>query len=56
MKHVVERFGPDANKEVLLLCIGITSCIGRFIFGRVADYIPGVQKVYLQVSTVFLSL
>lgn len=53
MKHVEERFGPESNKEVLLLCIGITSCIGRFIFGRVADYIPGVNKVYLQVSTVF---
>lgn len=49
MKHVEERFGPETNKEVLLLCIGITSCIGRFIFGRVADYIPGVKKVYLQV-------
>lgn len=53
MKHVEERFGPETNKEVLLLCIGITSCIGRFIFGRVADYIPGVKKVYLQVSAVF---
>lgn len=50
MKHVEERFGPETNKEVLLLCIGITSCIGRFIFGRVADYIPGVNKVYLQVN------
>lgn len=53
MKHVEERFGPETNKEVLLLCIGITSCIGRFIFGRAADYIPGVKKVYLQVSAVF---
>lgn len=51
MKHVEERFGPETNKEVLLLCIGITSCIGRFIFGRVADYVPGVKKVYLQVRS-----
>ncbi|XP_066533617.1 monocarboxylate transporter 10 [Hoplias malabaricus] len=51
MKHVEERFGPDANKEVLLMCIGITSGVGRLIFGRVADYVPGVYKVYLQVCS-----
>ncbi|XP_029966242.1 monocarboxylate transporter 10 isoform X2 [Salarias fasciatus] len=51
MNHVEERFGTDANKEVLLMCIGITSGIGRLIFGRVADYVPGVYKVYLQVSS-----
>ncbi|XP_062406528.1 monocarboxylate transporter 10 [Sardina pilchardus] len=51
MKHVEERFGPDANKEVLLMCIGITSAVGRLIFGRVADYVPGVNKVYLQVAS-----
>ncbi|KAF7650537.1 hypothetical protein LDENG_00123850 [Lucifuga dentata] len=51
MKHVEERFGTDANKEVLLMCIGITSGVGRLIFGRVADYVPGVNKVYLQVAS-----
>lgn len=51
MKHVEERFGKDANKEVLLMCIGITSGVGRLIFGRVADYVRGVNKVYLQVSS-----
>ena len=50
MKHVEERFGKEANKEVLLMCIGITSGVGRLIFGRVADYVSGVNKVYLQVS------
>lgn len=54
MKHVEERFGLDANKEVLLMCIGITSCVGRLIFGRVADYVHGVNKVYLQVSSFFI--
>ena len=49
MKHVEERFGADANKEVLLMCIGVTSGVGRLIFGRVADYVEGVNKVYLQV-------
>uniref|UniRef100_W5L3R1 Monocarboxylate transporter 10 n=1 Tax=Astyanax mexicanus TaxID=7994 RepID=W5L3R1_ASTMX len=51
MKHVEERFGTDANKEVLLMCIGITSGIGRLIFGRVADYVPWVHKVFLQVAS-----
>lgn len=50
MQHVEERFGKDTNKEVLLLCIGITSFFGRLIVGIVADYVSGVNKVYLQVS------
>lgn len=54
MKHVEEQFGKDANKEVLLMCIGITSAVGRLIFGRVADYVPGVNKVYLQVASFFV--
>lgn len=49
MKHVEERFGKEASKEVLLMCIGITSGVGRLIFGRAADYVNGVNKVYLQV-------
>ncbi|XP_018415773.1 PREDICTED: monocarboxylate transporter 10 [Nanorana parkeri] len=53
MKHVEERLGPDVSQEVLLLCIGVTSGVGRLIFGRVADYIPGVKKVYLQVVSFF---
>ncbi|KAM3602776.1 uncharacterized protein V6R79_010387 [Siganus canaliculatus] len=51
MNHVEERFGQDANKEVLLMCIGITSMVGRLIFGRLADYVHGVNKVYLQVTS-----
>ena len=56
MKHVEERFGEDANKEVLLMCIGVTSGVGRLIFGRVADYVQGVNKVYLQVKSTNLGL
>ncbi|XP_008296512.1 monocarboxylate transporter 10 [Stegastes partitus] len=54
MNHVEERFGADTNKEILLMCIGITSCFGRLIFGRVADYITGVNKIYLQVTSFFI--
>lgn len=49
MNHVKDRFGNSMPEEVLLLCLGITSGVGRLIFGRVADYIPGAKKVYLQV-------
>ncbi|XP_022624605.1 monocarboxylate transporter 10 [Seriola dumerili] len=54
MQHVVETFGKEARKEVLLMCIGITSCVGRLIFGRVADYVSGPNKVYLQVTSFFV--
>ncbi|KAM7367567.1 hypothetical protein PAMP_013855 [Pampus punctatissimus] len=54
VKHVNDRFGKDANDVVLLMCIGITSGVGRLIFGRVVDYIPGVNKVFLQVTSFFV--
>ncbi|OCT78159.1 monocarboxylate transporter 10 [Xenopus laevis] len=53
MKHVRETLGEDVKEEVLLLCIGVTSGVGRLVFGRVADFIPGVKKVYLQVVSFF---
>ncbi|XP_037376130.1 monocarboxylate transporter 10 [Talpa occidentalis] len=57
MKYVNERFQDETNKEVVLMCIGITSGVGRLLFGRIADYVPGVKKVYLQVlSFLFIGL
>ncbi|XP_006839990.1 PREDICTED: monocarboxylate transporter 10 [Chrysochloris asiatica] len=57
MKYVNERFNDESNKEVVLMCIGITSGVGRLLFGRIADYVPGVKKIYLQVlSFVFIGL
>uniref|UniRef100_UPI00398F6E82 monocarboxylate transporter 10 n=1 Tax=Pristiophorus japonicus TaxID=55135 RepID=UPI00398F6E82 len=50
MKHVKETFNLE-NEEVLLMCIGISSGIGRLLFGRVADYLPGSNKVFLQVAS-----
>lgn len=50
-----ERFKEETNKEVVLMCIGITSGVGRLLFGRIADYVPGVKKVYLQVLSLVLS-
>ncbi|XP_061479613.1 monocarboxylate transporter 10 [Rhineura floridana] len=57
LNHVKERIGNDVPDETLLLCLGITSGAGRLIFGRIADYIPGAKKVYLQViSFLFIGL
>ncbi|XP_020746039.1 monocarboxylate transporter 10 isoform X1 [Odocoileus virginianus] len=57
MKHVNERFKDEKNKEVVLMCIGITSGVGRLLFGRIVDYVPGVKKIYLQVlSFLFIGL
>lgn len=55
VKHVNERFKEEPNKEVVLMCIGVTSGVGRLLFGRIADYVPGVKKVYLQVLSLVLS-
>ncbi|XP_069743727.1 monocarboxylate transporter 10 [Narcine bancroftii] len=48
MKYVEETFNLE-NEEVLLMCIGISSGVGRLLFGRVADYLNGANKVFLQV-------
>ncbi|KAM9004540.1 monocarboxylate transporter 10 [Sarcophilus harrisii] len=57
MNHIKERFADESNKEVTLMCIGITSGVGRLVFGRIADFVPGVKKVYLQViSFLFIGL
>lgn len=56
MKHVNEKFQDEKNKEVVLMCIGITSGVGRLLFGRIADYVPGVKKIYLQVLSFFLNI
>ncbi|XP_034265061.1 monocarboxylate transporter 10 [Pantherophis guttatus] len=54
LTHVKERIGEHVPDVTLLLCLGITSGIGRLVFGRIADYIPGAKKVYLQVISFFL--
>ncbi|XP_074043473.1 monocarboxylate transporter 10 isoform X1 [Macrotis lagotis] len=57
INHIKERFAEESNKEIVLMCIGITSGVGRLLFGRIADFVPGVKKVYLQViSFLFIGL
>ncbi|XP_053368152.1 monocarboxylate transporter 10-like [Clarias gariepinus] len=54
MKYVEEHFGPDTNQQVLLVCLSVTSGVGRLIFGRVADFVPGVYKVLMQAVSIML--
>ncbi|KAK8788746.1 hypothetical protein V5799_021478 [Amblyomma americanum] len=46
VQHVEDVF-PDANGETLVTCMGITSGLGRVLFGRLAD-LPSVSPVVLQ--------
>ncbi|XP_026522469.1 monocarboxylate transporter 10 [Notechis scutatus] len=54
LNHVKERIGEHVPDTALILCLGITSGIGRLVFGRIADYVPGAKKVYLQVISFLL--
>lgn len=61
-KFIDEKF-PDKNKNLPLMCIGISSGIGRLIFGTISDF-PGVNRILLQqisfyligLATIFLPL
>ncbi|XP_017464975.1 PREDICTED: monocarboxylate transporter 10 [Rhagoletis zephyria] len=62
MKFVQTTF-PSKSENLPVMCIGITSGIGRLIFGIIAD-LPRINRIYLQqlaltsigVITVFLPL
>lgn len=48
--HIVEHVSqtmPDRDGSVLVSCIGITSGLGRLIFGKIAD-LPKVNRILLQ--------
>ena len=55
MKYVEEEFLEIKQTWVLLVCIGATSGLGRLVSGRVRDSLPGLKKIYLQVSVTTLS-
>ena len=38
---------PDADGKVLILCLGVTSGVGRLLFGKIGD-LPRVNRVVLQ--------
>ncbi|XP_033213395.1 monocarboxylate transporter 10 isoform X2 [Belonocnema kinseyi] len=46
-KFVETHFGKDANQAAPIMCLGVTSGIGRLIFGYIAD-LPRVNRILLQ--------
>lgn len=54
-KFIVEKF-PNNNQNLPLICIGITSGLGRIIFGMISD-LPKVDRILLQqISFYFIGL
>ncbi|XP_065353195.1 monocarboxylate transporter 10-like isoform X2 [Cloeon dipterum] len=46
VKFVDERF-PTEDGKILIMCIGLTSGLGRLIFGKIGD-LPRVDRILLQ--------
>jgi MFS transporter, MCT family, solute carrier family 16 (monocarboxylic acid transporters), member 10 len=38
---------PNDDGKILVMCIGLTSGVGRIIFGKIAD-LPKVNRIMLQ--------
>lgn len=54
-KFIVGKF-PENNQNYPLICIGITSGLGRLIFGKISDF-PKVNRIFLQqISFFFIGL
>lgn len=49
------QFGETQKEWVLLVCIGASSGVGRLLFGKIGDLIPGLKKIYMQVVS-FMAL
>ncbi|XP_021937048.1 monocarboxylate transporter 10 isoform X2 [Zootermopsis nevadensis] len=47
MLKLVEDNFKDGDGKILVMCLGITSGLGRLIFGKIAD-IPRVNRIFLQ--------
>ncbi|XP_011188117.1 monocarboxylate transporter 10 isoform X2 [Zeugodacus cucurbitae] len=50
MMKFVEKTFPGKSKNLPVMCIGVTSGVGRLIFGIIAD-LPRVNRIYLQQSS-----
>ncbi|KAK6299212.1 hypothetical protein J4Q44_G00307220 [Coregonus suidteri] len=57
MNFVKEQFKETQKEWILLVCIGASSGVGRLLFGKVGDLIPGAKKIWMQsVSFMVLGL
>ncbi|KAK5650318.1 hypothetical protein RI129_001347 [Pyrocoelia pectoralis] len=52
-KFVEVTISKDADGKLPVTCIGITSFVGRLIFGYIAD-LPNVNRIYLQQLALFM--
>lgn len=43
---------PEADGKILIQCLGITSLVGRLLFGKIGD-LPWINRVMLQQSAFF---
>lgn len=56
IRAFIEKSFPDENSNLPLICIAITSGLGRLIFGFISD-LPGINRVFLQqISFYFIGL
>lgn len=54
-KFITEKF-PNNNTNLPLVCIGVTSGVGRIVFGMISD-LPRVNRIFLQqISFYFIGL
>ncbi|KAI7801497.1 monocarboxylate transporter 8 [Triplophysa rosa] len=51
INFVREKFGDTQKEWILLVCIGASSGVGRLLFGKIGDLIPGAKKIYMQVAS-----
>ncbi|XP_041075512.1 monocarboxylate transporter 8-like [Polyodon spathula] len=54
VNYVMEEFKETEKEWILLVCIGASSGVGRLVFGKIGDLIPGVKKIYMQVASFLL--
>lgn len=55
INFVKEQFVETQKEWVLLVCIGASSGVGRLLFGKIGDLMPGLMKIYMQVVS-FIAL
>ncbi|KAJ8014902.1 hypothetical protein DPEC_G00020600 [Dallia pectoralis] len=51
INFVKEQFKDTGKDWILLVCIGASSGVGRLLFGKVGDLIPGAKKIWMQTAS-----
>ncbi|KAL0973847.1 hypothetical protein UPYG_G00211990 [Umbra pygmaea] len=57
IQFVKKQFKETQKEWILLVCIGASSGVGRLLFGKIGDLVPGAKKIWMQtVSFMVLGL